>query len=283
MNANVVLHIEETMLGEGPVWDHRSQELWWVDIKGHRLHCYTPQTGINKAFDIGQFVGAAVPCVRKGFVLALHHGFAFYDPETQDLDLITDPEAHLNTRFNDGKCDPVGRFWAGTMGLDHPREPIGSLYCLRPFNLTHELSDITISNGLAWTADTKTMFYIDTVKQCVLRFDYDVSTGTKSNPTEALTFTGEDWPDGMCIDEQDNLWIAFYGQGKVCCYDPVSTEKLQEIKVAASCTTSCTFGGENLDQLFITSAASEGDKYGGALFVCEPGVKGRKASFFAGR
>ena len=283
MEAKVILHKENTILGEGPVWDHRSQELWWVDIKRHLLHCYHPESGKNHSYDIGQFVGAAVPCKREGFILALHHGFAFYDPVTQHLDLIKDPEAHLNTRFNDGKCDPAGRFWAGTMSLDHPREPIGSLYCLGPVNLTHELSDITISNGLAWTSDTKTMYYIDTTTQNVLRFDYEISTGTKSNPSIALKFEGEDWPDGMCIDENDHLWIAFYGQGKVCCFDPLTQQKLNEIKVAASCTTSCAFGGENLDQLFITSAASEGDIHGGALFVCEPGVKGRQTSFFAGR
>jgi len=168
--------------------------------------------------------------------------------------------------------------------IDLPRKPIGSLYCLnQDLKILHKLPNISISNGLAWTSDGRIMYYIDTLKQSVQRFYYDTLTGLLSDQRVALKFTGEDWPDGMCIDENDHVWIAFYGAGKVCCYDPNSQKKLAQIDVPAACTTSCTFGGENLDQLFITSAAKEGDRLGGALFVAEPGVKGKKANFFSGR
>ena len=282
MQAKKTLHIPGTHLGEGPVWDHRTQQLWWVDITPGLLHCFDPKTKENKSYSLGQMLGAAVPCQEGGFVLALQHGLGFFSPETGDLKIITDPEHDrpLN-RFNDGKCDPAGRFWAGTMMITPPREAEGSLYCLdTDLRVEKKLSGIKISNGLAWTKDNSTFYYIDTLTQKLQAFEYDLRSGAISRGETVLKFLPEEFPDGMCIDDQDNLWIAFYGSSKVSCYNPRTGRQLAQIDVPAERTTSCAFGGKELDTLYITSAAEKGDPLGGALFSLQPGVKGRPCNFF---
>jgi sugar lactone lactonase YvrE len=282
MQAESILQIEHTLLGEGPVWDYRTNKLWWVDIPNGLIHCYNPENGNNQTVELGQMVGAAIPCENSDdLLLATQNGFAFFNPITKKLDPISDPESGkpLN-RFNDGNCDPAGRLWAGTMAIDPPRDAVGALYRMdADLSVTKMVSDIKVSNGLAWTKNAEKMFYIDTRQFKMMSFDYDLETGHISNKKDFLVFEN-DLPDGMTIDENDNLWIAFYLGGKVVCFDSNNGEKLDEIKVPALCTTSCTFGGENLDTLYITSGAKEGDELGGALFAVKPGVKGRKANFF---
>ena len=214
----------------------------------------------------------------------MEHGFAFFNPETKELTPITDPESDkpLN-RFNDGKCDPAGRLWAGTMATNPPRGPVGALYRMdMGLNLTKQLSDIVVSNGLAWTKAMNKMFYIDTRQFKMMSFDYDINTGEIANQQDFLTFE-MDLPDGMCIDENDNLWVAFYLGGKVVCFDSKTGKILDTIEVPALCTTSCCFGGEHLDTLYITSGAKERDALGGGLFKVKPGVKGLKTVFFKGK
>lgn len=282
MKAELILQIKNTKLGEGPVWDHRIQKLWWVDIPNGLIHCYNPENGHNTTHSIGQMVGAAIPCEKEGqMILAMQHGFAFFHSDTGGLQLISDPESDrpLN-RFNDGKCDPAGRLWAGTMSIDPPREAVGNLYRMdTDLRVTKMLSDIKVSNGLAWTKAADKLFYIDTRQFKMMSFDYDPATGEISNQQDFLIFE-KDLPDGMCIDENDNLWAAFYLGGKIVCFDSRTGEELDKIEVPAQCTTSCCFGGENLDTLYITSGAKEGDELGGGLFAVQPGVRGRKTNFF---
>ena len=281
MKAVPFIHIKNTLLAEGPVWDYRTQELWWVDIPKGLLHCHHYKSGNNRSYSIGQMLGAAVPCEGEGFILAMQHGLAFFNPKNEMLNLINDPESDLpDNRFNDGKCDPAGRFWAGSMRINRPRKPTGSLYCIdKSLQVSKKLSDIKVSNGLAWTKDAQKMYYIDTHSLKVQAFFYDVTRGEIEKEKDALVFE-ELYPDGMCIDENDNLWIAFYGAGQVLCFDPRTGQMLEEVKVPASCTTSCCFGGVHLGTLFITSAAKEGEDLGGAIFAVQPGVRGKKASFF---
>ena len=281
MQAEPILQIKNTALGEGPVWDYRTQKLWWVNIPHGLIHHFDPKTGENRTYSVGQMVGGAIPCKSGGLILAMQHGFAFFDPSTGGLKHITDPERHLPlNRFNDAKCDPKGRLWAGTMAINPPRGAVGALYCLdTDLTLTKKVSDIKVSNGLAWTKDAKKMFYIDTRQFKMMSFDYDLETGNIENQQDFLNF-GSELPDGMTIDENDNLWAAFYLGGKVVCFDSRNGKTLDQIDVPARCTTSCTFGGEDLDTLFITSGMKEGDELGGALFAVQPGVKGRKADFF---
>ena len=286
MTAELIYPPYDTVLGEGPVWDHRIDTLFWIDITRGRVHAYNPETKFNRTFEIGQYVGAVVPRTRKGLVMALHHGFATLDLITGKVKFILDPEEDKpNNRFNDGKCDPAGRFWAGTTEISH-KNITGSLYCL---NEKHQyrrcLANVHISNGLCWSGDHTKMYFIDTPTCRVQSYDFDVETGKISNPGVVAVFDPSDGlPDGICIDENDNLWIAFWDGKSVRCYDSKTGKLLERIELNALKATSCAFGGENLDTLYITSAATkglEGDD-GGGLFMVKPGVNGRKADFFRG-
>ncbi|MDW3647416.1 MAG: SMP-30/gluconolactonase/LRE family protein [Bacteroidia bacterium] len=281
MKAELLLHVPDTKLAEGPVWDHRSGLLHWVDIPNGRLHTYDPSNGENQWIEFDQMIGAAVPSEKGGFILALQHGF-YKLKEGGELMALMDPEANepLN-RFNDGKCDPAGRFWAGSMRIELPRLPVSALYCLdERMGVEKKVAGVQLSNGMAWTRDHRTMYYIDTHLLRLDAFDFELTSGKIDNRRTVLEFAEDEFPDGMCIDEEDHVWIAFYGKGKVVCFDVERKERLLEIEVPAARTTSCCFGGRAFDTLFITTASGDGKPYEGALFYVKPGVKGRPANFF---
>jgi len=262
--------------GEGPIWANNA--LYYVDIEGHKVLRFDPATGEQKIWEIGERVGTVVPRAKGGLVIAGASGFAFLDEETGEVTHIIDPEAHLsNTRFNDGKCDPAGRFWAGTIDLNSPRQPVASLYTLEAdLSFSKKFSGVANSNGLVWTKDGKTLYYIDTPRKNVLAFDYDVSTGGITNERVAFDtshLSGN--PDGMTIDSQDRLWIAFCRAGVIRCMNPLSGEVLQEVETPEDATvTACAFGGADLGDLYITS--------GEHLYVVRPGATGVPAYAFAG-
>jgi sugar lactone lactonase YvrE len=284
----------DALLGEGPVWDSRTQRLYWVDIEGYKVHCYNPATRAHRAIDVGEYVGSAAVRASGGLVLALKSGFAILDLETEKLRPIADAESHLpGNRFNDGKCDPAGRFWAGSLALDEEHgEGKGNLYCLHAdHSVQLKVPGVWISNGLAWTRDAKTMYYIDSPKQCVVAYDYDKATGEIANPRTVIEVPGSEmgYPDGMTIDEEDMLWIAHWDGGHVCRWNPQTGAELAEIKVPVSRPTSCVFGGENYDTLYITSARTRlnaeqltGQPLAGSVFKCRPGVRGLPLNEYAG-
>lgn len=282
IQAKKVMNVPNSQLGEGPIWDYREEILYWVDIMNGVLHRFYPKKNHYSFEKFDQYLGAAVPCEDGQFILAMQNGFAFFNPKTQQLTPIADPENHLpNNRFNDGKCDPAGRFWAGSM--EQPGgPPTGSFYCVNNDLTIHKkLSNIHISNGLDWTSDGQKMYYIDTLTHKVQSFHFDVKTGEIDKEKDFLHFEkGLEYPDGMTLDANDNLWIAFYGLGKVICFDGQTGQQLQIVEVPASFTTSCAFGGTDLDTLYITTSTKEGEPDSGALFAVKPGVKGRKAYFF---
>lgn len=290
MNVELVLDAQAA-LGEGAIWQARDQRLYWVDIQPGRLHIFDPREGSDRAFELGQMVGTVVPRTRGGVMLALQHGFAAFDPQTGKLQPWTDPEEHLpRNRFNDGKCDPAGRFWAGTISLDHePRA--ASLYCLEPNGRVHtKLSGVTNSNGIAWSLDRTSMYYIDTPTSQVTAFDFDMATGSLGPPRTVITVPANlGKPDGMTIDAQGLLWIAHWEGGCVGRWDPQSGRLLETIPVPARRVTSCAFGGPHLDELYITTArigltASDLalQPLAGGLFRARPGVAGVSAFEFAG-
>lgn len=282
------------LLGEGPVWDARTQQLYWVDIEGYQVHCFDPATRAHRAIDVGQYVGSAAVRTAGGLVLALKSGFAMLDLETEKITPIADAEAHLpGNRFNDGKCDPAGRFWAGSLHLneDHGVGQ-GNLYCLyADHSVQLKVPGVWISNGLAWTRDAQTMYYIDSPKQCVVAYDYDKATGALANPRVVIEVQGSElgYPDGMAIDEEDMLWIAHWDGGHVCRWNPQTGAELAEIKVPVLRPTSCVFGGANFDTLYITSARTRlgaeklaGQPLAGSVFQCQPGVRGLPMNEYAG-
>ena len=246
----------EALLGEGPSWDNEQKVLYWTDIASNVVHVYDPKKGTNETIHIGQNVGAVVVAENNDLILAAENGFYRYHTRDQKLEKIDDPEEALpQNRFNDGKCDAKGRFWAGTMEKDG-NNPTGSLYCLDTnLNVEKKLSNLTISNGFAWNMANDTMYFIDTPTRNIYVFDYELETGEITNRRVAFTFPEElGNPDGMTIDTDNKLWIAGWGNGKLSRWDPVKGELLSTIDIPAKQVTSCAFGGENLDTLYITTA-----------------------------
>jgi len=278
-------------LGEGPIWDDESKRLYWVDILSNHLHAYDPATKVNRTWDVGQHVGTVVPRAQGGVMLALYGGFAAFDLETEEMTFFTDPEADLpGNRFNDGKCDPAGRFWAGSMAYENPSDQ-GNLWRLDLDGSVHKIMDnIAISNGLVWSSDSKTFYYIDTRAYNVRAYDYDDASGNISNERVVIEVKqGMGGPDGMAIDAEDKLWVAHFGGGCIRRWDPESGRVMETVDVPAAQTTACAFGGPDLDTLYITCAAmglSDAQRaeqpHAGGLFAIKTSVRGRPTFRFAG-
>jgi sugar lactone lactonase YvrE len=265
--------------------------LYWVDINAHKVHVFDPGTGVDKSIDVGRPVGCLAPRRNGDLLLGLSNGFAALDIESGAVRPLIDPEAHLgDNRFNDGKCDPRGRFWAGTMSLK--REKGGaSLYCLfADLTVRTMLTGVTVSNGLAWSKDQKKMYYIDTGAQKVSVFSYNAETGDISRRRTAFSIPPDQGkPDGMTIDEEGMLWVAHWGGGRVSRWDPKQGRQIAEIEVPAPNVTSCAFGGPHLDELYITSArgplneeARKKHPGAGGIFRAKTGVRGVREPLFAG-
>lgn len=243
-------------LGEGSLWDTEQQRLYWVDIVQQKVFCFDPRNGSNLAFDVGESVGTVVLTKQGLLLLALRSGFATLDPRSGRLQRLSDPEAHLEgNRFNDGKCDPRGRFWAGTMVEKGPSGG-ANLYCLhRDLRVERVLEGVSCSNGLAWTADERRLYYVDTPTRQVHAFDFDAETGALSGRRVVFEVPAElGAPDGMTIDSDDHLWLALWGGGRVVRVDPVAGKLETELAIPAHNVTSCAFGGEGLNDLYVTTA-----------------------------
>jgi sugar lactone lactonase YvrE len=280
-----------TKLGEGSIWQPLENKLYWVDIEGMALHIYDPLTKKDIHFSTGSRTSTVVPLKNGGALIAMQNGIHKIDCKTGKLTLVCNPLSDPNIRFNDGKCDPSGRFWVGTMDLSF-KKGAAVLYRMDyDKSIKQVLDSVTISNGIVWTADRKTMYYIDTPTGTVEAFDYDDASGTISNRRVAIRVPqGMGSPDGMTIDRHGNLWVALWGGGAVACFDPLTGELLKKVIVPAPNTSSCAFGGKNLDILYITSgreglSAEELKKYplSGGLFSAKPGVRGVPAFFYKGQ
>lgn len=244
----------KSVLGEGPVW--HGNAFHWVDIDGELLNRWDPVTSEVRSWPIGQKIGCAVPSTDGRWVAGTHQGLVWVDLAAGAVEPVCDPEADRpNSRFNDGKCDPAGRFWAGTMSM-RGEGPVGALYRLDTDLECHRVVEgIGTSNGLAWSADGSTFYYIDTPTHCVDAFDYDMATGGIANRRTVFTFAEENEnPDGMSIDVEGRLWVALWGGWAVVCVDPAKGEVIDRISIPVERVTSCCFGGEDLRDLYITTA-----------------------------
>jgi sugar lactone lactonase YvrE len=251
-----IISNHKCQLGEGPVWDAQSHSIYWIDILKGELHQYDFKKNKHCIFSINEMIGCFALCKNGQLIIVTQSGFCFLEKETGQIKKVNDPESNLpNNRFNDGKCDPIGRFWAGTMSINE--EPnMGSLYVFDNKTVEKKIENVTISNGIAWGLDHKKMYYIDTPTFEVVAYDYEKETGNISNKQIALKIKEEDgYPDGMTIDTEGMLWIAHWGGWQVTRWNPQTGEKIMSIKLPVSKVTSCTFGGENLSDLFITSAS----------------------------
>jgi sugar lactone lactonase YvrE len=263
------------LLGEGPVWDAHRRAICWIDIVNGHIHQYSTETGQHRTYAVNEMIGCFALCKNGGFIVATQSGFGFTDRESGRLTMVHDPEIHLpENRFNDGKCDPAGRFWAGTMSVSE--EPhAGSVYVFDRQKVVKKIENTTIANGMAWSPDQKTLYFIDTPTFEVAAYAYDKTTGAISNRKVAIRIPKEDgFPDGMTIDTDGMLWIAHWDGWQVTRWDPATGQKLHHFKFPVSRITSCTFGGTNLSDLYITSAriglsddVLEKQPLAGSLFV----------------
>jgi sugar lactone lactonase YvrE len=277
-------------LGEGPVWDSELGRLIWVDITGERVHRFDPLTGDDETTAVGQPVGAASPRIPDGLVLAVRDGFVFLDLERARLQLVAEVEAETpGNRMNDGKCDAAGRFWAGTMPFAGNR-PSGALYRLdSDLSVSRMLDGVTISNGIAWSPDGRSMYYIDSPTYRVDVFDYDVDAGEIAKRRTLFELPADGGlPDGMTVDAEGLLWIAFWGVGAVRRYTPDGL-LAAVVELPVSLVTSCAFGGPDLADLYITSASGPlspeqavDQPVAGGLFRARPGVSGLPHHRFRG-
>ena len=279
-----------SILGEGPVWDSATKSILWLDIVQGIIHEYFPAKEKHSQLSLGEMVGAIALSQDNQLIAALQSGFAFIERKNGMIRRIQDPEAHLpENRFNDGKCDPAGRFWAGTMALDEAADA-GNLYMLDQHLLvTIKISNVSVSNGMAWRADESTFYYIDSPTRQVVAYDFERTSGTLSNRRVVITIPeGEGFPDGMTIDTEDKLWIAHWDGWQVSRWDPDTGEKLLQIDLPVAKVTSCVFGGPTLQDLYITTASIGLDDMdlqkqplAGQLFVWKrTGYQGQEADRF---
>lgn len=276
-------------LGEGAFWDYANQRLLWVDIEKQLLKCYVPSLDQNKSFKMPSRIGTVVPVDSQHVIVALENGIYRFNLFDSTLTLVAQPDPiNSQNRFNDGKCDPSGRLWAGTMSL-HNKPKDGALYMLNNnHKLELKIDDVGISNGIVWSIDKTKLYYIDTPTQQVVEYKYDDKSGAISNPRIAVQIPDSlGHPDGSTIDENGNIWVALWGGSAVTCWNPNTGQLLQKIKIPAKNITSCAFGGEQLDELYITTAAmgmsaADRERYpnAGGVFKVKPGVKGVKAFYF---
>jgi sugar lactone lactonase YvrE len=297
--AQIILDVKAD-LGEGPFWDVTRKVLYWVNINAGEVHIFDPKSGDDTMIPVGKMIGTLVVRENGGLVVALEDGFYFLDEESGELTFIADPEADKpENRFNDGKCDPAGRFWAGTMGITH-RNPTGALHRLSAANDTDAgsggysvesmIEGVTVSNGIVWSPDETVMYFNDSPTGQVAAFDYDKETGNIRNRRVVVTIPeGEGKPDGMAIDREGTLWIAQFGGWKVARWDPQTGKQLAEISIPVGQVTACAFGGKNLDELYITTARTNLDEaalaeqlHAGSMFLVKTEVQGLPFFTFKG-
>lgn len=276
-------------LGEGPVWYRETGELFWVDIEGCQLNSIHPGSGKQRKWQFDGMLGAVIPTTGSNLILAHERGLMRFNPnngKTDSLQLLVNEDSRL--RFNDGKCDPNGNLWIGTM--DKELAPgAGKLYKVeRNLRVSTVLSGTSVSNGMAWTGDHKFYYYIDSATFEVWKFEYDPKTSAIANKKVAIRIPrGHGAGDGMCIDVEGKLWIAHWGGHCVRRWDPDSGRVIGKIAVKAPHVTSCCFGGETMKTLYITTARSglseqqlEKFPLSGGLFQCELPVEGSTVPYF---
>jgi sugar lactone lactonase YvrE len=277
-------------LGESPIWNQRTGELVWVDIVAGHIHFFEPSTGNDRIIEVGQPVGAVGLRRSGGLVLAVRDGFALLGPSDERPRLVAAVEMeNAAHRMNDGACDARGRFWAGTMQFDSGG-PTGSLYRLDPDGAVDRmLTGVTTSNGIDWSLDGRTMYYIDSATRGVDAFAFEVESGAISARKRVVEVEGGvGVPDGLTVDSDGFLWVALWGGGQVRRYAPDGRLALT-VNLPVSQVTSCAFGGPDLRTLYVTSActgldaaALRKEPLAGSVFAIQTDVVGCYPGEFGG-
>ncbi len=278
------------LLGESPVWDPVKRVLWFVDIDAPAIHRFDPASGRHDAMPMPASAGCLALRESGGLVAALRDGIWFVD-EGGNLGtrVAAAPYAPAHHRFNDGRCDRQGRFFAGSMN-ERRDAPTGALSRLDADHTLHTVLDgMTISNGLAWSPDGRTMYHADTPTRTIRAYDYDIARGTPSNARVFAKFEGDtERPDGGAVDSAGNYWTSFYRGGRVVALSPRG-EVVADYPVPAMCPTMCAFGGEDLRTLYVTTARNGRDAaelerlpQSGSVFAMRVDVPGLEEPRYAG-
>jgi sugar lactone lactonase YvrE len=247
----------DATVGESPVWHPREQSLYWVDIQQKKIHRFHPGSGVNETFSLPEIVTCIALRHAGGLVLTLKKHFATYQPKTGELDLLGDVERGLpNNRFNDGKCDPQGRFWAGTMDAINWSAPAGTLFRMDAGkNIAPMQRNVICSNGSGWSPDGRTMYFTESFRYSIFAYDFEPEKGEISGRRLFVTLdrNGGGFPDGMTVDAEGFVWSNVVGLGQIRRYDPQGKlERFVQLPVPRA--TDCTFGGQDLKTLYVTSA-----------------------------
>jgi sugar lactone lactonase YvrE len=282
----------DAIVGESPLWHSVERRLYWVDIQGKKVHRFDPGHGRNETFTLPDLVTCLAFRNKGGLLLTLRKNFAFFDPNSGKLEKLATVEADKSdNRFNDGRVDPQGRFWAGTMGDPAWDQPVGSLYRFDPdLTVTRMQTHVACSNGTAWSPNGRTMYYTESFRYAIFAYDFDAATGSLAN---RRVFAEIDrklgaFPDGLCVDAEGHVWSNQVGIGRVVRYDPAGRIERQ-IQLPVPRAVGCTFGGDDLGTLFITSAREtmtpqqlQSAPLSGSIFAVNPGVRGQTVTSFDG-
>jgi sugar lactone lactonase YvrE len=278
-------------LAEGPVWDPVEGVLYFVNIKARDIHRFDPATGKDRIWKAPADVGSISLREKGGFVVALKTGFFLLDPASGKFTAVVEPEADLaDNRFNDGKTDRQGRFWAGSLYDPDETKPTGALWRLDADHSCHRMVEgIYASNGLAFRPDSKTMYYADSRRRTVWAWDFDAADGAIRNRRVFIKLIGNQGvPDGAAVDDDGCYWLTQPPASRLVRYSPRG-EIDRVIEMPVSQPTCVAFGGADMGTLFITTAKYrmpeeklKREPLAGALFAFRPGISGPPDARFKG-
>jgi len=279
------------LIGESPVWSVREQALYWVDVEGKCVQRFTPQTTARARWTMPEATGSIGLRCSGGLIAATRTGFVSLDTDSGEITPITDPEADLpGNRFNDGKVDRAGRFWAGTKNLANNAQATGSVYRLDADRTAHRVTGgISCTNGIAWSPDNRTMYLCDTWLRRIYAYDFEPAAGLARDRRLFAQLAPEDgYPDGLTVDAEGFVWNAHYDGWRITRYAPDGRID-RVLRTPVQQVTSVIFGGADLRTLFVTSAqlrlapeARASQPLAGHVFAFEPGVTGLPEPMFAG-
>jgi sugar lactone lactonase YvrE len=280
----------KALLGEGPLWDPAAKRLYWVDIKRRLLHRFDPVSGGDESWSTPEDIGSLVVRAKGGLVVAMKSGFHFFDPAAAMFTPIVNPERDRpGNRFNDGKPDRQGRFWAGSMD-DSEKSASGGLYRLTPdLGCRRMVDGIICSNSLCWSADSRVMYYADSYRHAIWAFDFDPGSGDVGNRRVFVEIpTADGVPDGATVDAEGGVWVAQWDGWRVTRYDPQGRIE-RVVRLPVQKPTCPMFGGPDLDIVYVTSASVQltpaeiaQQPQAGGIFAFAPGVKGLPEAHFLG-